>query len=186
MPSGLDSRSLRTDHRATSSVVGVVLLVGVAVALAATVVGAGVALSHATDAATPSVAVAPSGLAADDGWPDGQTVRLRHRAGPPIPVAQVVLVVAVPDGRQTRLSGFPTLRLTDDHVGGADLVDRSYAGVDGELDAAHTDGRWEAGEVIEVRLARGHVDIVPGDRVSVTVVHAESDAVLAETTLVAR
>ncbi|MDG5777546.1 type IV pilin [Haloarculaceae archaeon H-GB2-1] len=185
MASDTERRLRSADRRATTSVVGVVLLVGVTVTLAATVTTAGFALTTATHSTTPTVAVDPDPLDASDGWPDGQTIRLVHRSGPPVNVSRLTLVVSVPDGRSAHLTGFPTRRLTPEHVAGADLFDRSYAGIDGELDAAHTDGQWEAGEVLEVRLARGHVDVTPGDRVSVAVVDSETNVAMAEVTVVA-
>ncbi|MFB6183345.1 MAG: type IV pilin [Haloarculaceae archaeon] len=160
-------------ERATSPVVGVVVLLGVVGLLVASVGTAVTALDRPT-AATPRVTVAASVVAAD-GYPDGQTVRLRHEGGDPIDVSRLAVVVTVPDGRRARASGFPTLRLTAAHRSGADLFDRSYAGVDGELDASTSDGTWSPGERLEVRLARGRVDLRPGERVGVTVVRRPDD-----------
>jgi FlaG/FlaF family flagellin (archaellin) len=57
--------------------------------------------------------------------------------------------------------------------------------VDGELDAAHTDGRWASGERSSVRIAQGDVDVRPGDRARVAVVHTPTDAVLSRAEVVA-
>jgi flagellin-like protein len=161
-----------------SPVVGVVLLVGVTVTLAAAA-GAVVAFGEALAEPAPRASFAAT-ADATDGWPEGQRLRVVHRGGDPVAVADLTLVVSVPrvDAR-ARLSGFPTRRLTDEHVRGRHVFDAGYAGVDGALDAAHTDGTWSAGESTAIRVAQGELDLRPGDSVRVQVVHRPSNAVLA-------
>jgi flagellin-like protein len=175
----VSTRSTPGSDRAASPVVGVVVLVGVTVLLASTVVAA-VGLDRARPGPAPQVSL-DAKLSATDGWPDGQRLRLVHEGGDALTVADLAVVVAFErTGDRARLSGFPTGRLTDEHRRGADLFDRTYAGVDGALDATQTDGRWTAGETASLRIAQGELDVRPGDRATVTVVHEEADAVLAE------
>ncbi|WP_436930081.1 type IV pilin [Halosimplex halobium] len=166
--------------RAATPVVGVVLLVGLAVLLAA-VAAAAVGFEGARPGTAPQARV-DAELSATDGWPDGQRLRLVHEAGDTLAVADLALVVGFErTGDRARLSGFPTRRLTDEHVRGADLFDRTYAGVDGALDAAHTDGRWAAGETASVRIAQHELDVRPGDRAVVRLIHRPTGAQLVRT-----
>jgi len=165
------------DARAGSTVVGVVLLVGLTVTLAAAG-GAFLAFGSALGEPPPRVAFEAS-LDATDGWPDGQRLRLVHEAGEPLPVETVALVVELDrTGARARLSGFPTRRLTGENVRGSEVFDNGYAGVDGALDAAHTDGEWASGEQTSVRIAQGDLDVRPGDTGRVTVIHTPTNAIL--------
>ncbi|QLH80756.1 type IV pilin [Halosimplex pelagicum] len=168
--------SLASD-RAATPVVGVVLLVGLTVLLASVAVAA-VGFDRARPEPAPQVRL-DADLSATDGWPEGQRLRLVHEGGDTLAVAELAVVVAFEraDAR-ARLSGFPTRRITDDHRRGTDLFDRTYAGVDGELDAAHADGRWTAGETASVRIAQNELDVRPGDRAAVRVIHRPSGAQL--------
>lgn len=171
------SSTSSTATRATSPVVGVVLLVGVTVVLAG-VSGAVVAFGASTVDPAPRVHLDAT-LDATDGWPEGQQLRLVHEAGDPLRVEELVLVVEIPRvGTHSRLSGFPTRRLTDDGVRGDDVFDGGYAGVDGALDAAHTDGLWQSGEAASVRIAQHSVDVRPGDTAHAEIVHEPTGAVL--------
>ncbi len=161
-----------------------VVLVGVT-ALLASVSLAVVGLDHARPEAAPQVHLSAE-LSATDGWPDGQRLRIVHEAGETLAVEDLALVVELArTGERARLRGFPTRRLTDEHVDGAALFDRTYAGVDGELDAAHGDGRWESGEAASVRIAQHEHDVRPGDGAEVRVVHRPSGATLARVEVVA-
>ena len=172
------------ETRATSPVVGVVLLVGLTVTLAAAG-GALVAFGSSLEEPPPR-ATFEATLDATDGWPDGQRLRVVHAGGEPIPVDELALVLILdrPD-THTRLTDFPTRRLTGENLRGRDVVDNGYAGVDGALDAAHTDGRWASGESTSVRIAQGAVDVRTGDRAEVTVVHTPTNAVLSRIEVVA-
>jgi len=173
-----------SDHecgRATSPVVGVAVMVGVTVALVA-VVGAVVAFGTATSGAAPAVQV-EVGLNASDGYPGGQRLRITHRAGDPLSIADLAVVLTVERvGVHARLTAFPTRRLTDANVRGDRVFDNSYAGVDGELDAAHTDGTWASGERTSVRVAQDDLVLRPGESVHVRLVHRPTDAVIARET----
>jgi FlaG/FlaF family flagellin (archaellin) len=167
-----------------SPVVGVAVLVGITVVLAA-VTGGFVAFGVATTETAPQASVAAT-ADATDGWPDGQRLRLTHRAGDPLVVADLALVVTVDRGDvHARLTGFPTRRLTADNARGTDVFDSGFAGVDGALDAAHTDGEWTSGETTSVRIAQGDLDLHAGDRIKVRIVHRPTNAVLAREATVA-
>lgn len=171
------ARSPPTSDRAATPVVGVVLLVGLTVLLAS-VAAATVGFESARREPAPQVRL-DAELSATDGWPEGQRLRLVHEGGDTLAVADLAVVVAFErTGARARLSGFPTRRLVGEHVRGADLFDRTYAGVDGELDAAHTDERWTAGEAASVRIAQNELDVRSGDRAAVRVIHRPSGAQL--------
>lgn len=170
--------------RAASPVVGVVVLVGLTVTLAAA--GGALLAFGSTLEEPPPRATFEARLDATDGWPDGQRLRVVHTGGEPVPVDEIALVVDLERvGAHARLTEFPTRRLTDANVRGRDVFDSGYAGVDGALDAAHTDGRWASGERTSIRVAQGEVDVRRGDRARLTVVHTPTNAVLARIDLVA-
>lgn len=169
--------------RATSTAVGVALLVGVTVLLAATV---GVAVGmHGATGATPQAHVTGT-LSAADGYPDGQVLALTHEAGDALdPTAVALSITFARTGEHARLVGFPTRRLTAGNVRGPAVFDASYAGVDGAVDAANTDGAWTSGETVEVRIASGKYDVQPGERLQVRVVHEPTNGVVAELRVIA-
>lgn len=158
--------------RGTSPVVGVVLLVAIVVVLIGSVGTAAMALSVDGES-TPRLAVTAPAVDAADAWPRGQRLRLTHDGGDPLAVERLTLVVSVGD-RRGRVGGFPRRRITTGSVAGDELFDNGYAGVDGELDAAHTDGAWEPGESLEIRLAREDVDLRAGDSVAVRLLHDDA------------
>ncbi len=161
-----------------SPVVGVVVLVGLT-ALLASVSLAAVGVHHATPEVAPQARLSAE-LSATDGWPDGQRLRLVHEAGEVLSAEDLALVVELErTGEHARISGFPARRLTDEHVAGSHFVDRTYAGVDGELDAAHGDNRWESGETASVRIAQHEFDVRSGDGAVVRVIHRPSGATVA-------
>ena len=172
------------ETRASSPVVGVVVLVGLTVTLAAAG-GALLAFGSSLEEPPPR-ATFEARLDATDGWPDGQRLRVVHVGGDPVPVDELALVVTLERvDAHARLTGFPTRRLTDANVRGSTVFDNGYAGVDGALDAAHTDGRWASGESTSVRIAQGDVDVRPGDHARVAVVHTPTNAVLSRVDVVA-
>jgi FlaG/FlaF family flagellin (archaellin) len=154
--------------------------VAVTAVLGATV--AGLVAAHGVGAAPPQAHLSVT-VDATDGYPDGQQIRLTHEGGDPLAVRDLALVVTVEGGVHARLTGFPTRRLTADNVAGDHVFDRSYAGVDGAVDAAHTDGRWTAGERATVRVAQTDLDVQSGDSVTVRVVHRPTGATLVAATV---
>ena len=170
--------------RAASPVVGVVVVVGVTVLLAATVAGVmsvGEALGDPAPRATFDAEVS-----ATDSWPEGQRLRVVHGGGERLAVANLSLVVSVPRvDASPRIRDLPARRLSGERVQGRDIFDGTYAGVDGALDATDGDGYWAGGEPASVRIAQAEVDIRPGDRVAVRVIHRPTDAVIWRTEVVA-
>jgi len=167
-----------------SPVVGVVLLVALT-ALLSSVALAAVGLDRARTQAAPQAHLNAE-LSATNGWPDGQRLRLVHEAGDALAVADLALVVEFDAvGARATLGEFPTRRLIADCVEGTNVFDRTYAGVDGELDAAYTDGQWKSGETASLRVAQRASDVRPGDRAVVRVVHRPTGAALAELEVVA-
>jgi flagellin-like protein len=169
----VSTRSTPGSDRAASPVVGVVVLVGVTVLLASTVVAA-VGLDRARPHPAPQVSL-DAKLSATDGWPDGQRLVLTHGGGDDLRVADLALVVEVErTGDRARVVNLPTRRLDGESVEGPAVFDRTYAGVDGAFDAAHTDGAWTAGERTSLRIAQRAVDLRSGDVLTLRVVHRPS------------
>lgn len=177
--------------RAVSPVLGVVLLVALTTLLASTV-GA-FALGVTTPTATPSVATSTGPLVASD-HADGdreQRVRIVHEGGPPVNVTDLELVLTVErTGEHARVTDLPVRanKLDSASVEGGEFLDASHGETVGALSAAppDTDGVWSAGDTLGVRLTSSDVRLVPGDQVTVRVVHAPSGGVVATETLVAR
>ena len=169
---------LTTARRATSPVVGVMVLIGITALLASATLAL-VGVDHARPHSAPQAHLSGD-ISSTDGWPDGQRLRLVHEAGDTLAVTDLALVIEISRAdAHARVQGFPTRRLTGEHVRGSDLFDGTYAGVDGELDTVHTDGRWEAGERASIRIAQGEFDVLPGDQATVTVVHRPSGGQIA-------
>jgi flagellin-like protein len=171
--------------RGLSSVVGTVTLVALVVVLATGVLAAGIAMGSlgnpppvaTIEAATTTAACAGCG-------PDDQVVRLHHRNGDPLPMADVALVVSVPDRDSARLVDLPlsTNCVRDSHVEGPDLFDGRCGRVGGSLTAvgSNADRSWRAGETVRFRLQKRAVRLASGDEVTVSVVHTPSGSVVAE------
>jgi FlaG/FlaF family flagellin (archaellin) len=81
--------------------------------------------------------------------------------------------------------GLPARRLTGEHVRGRDVFDGTYAGIEGALDAVHTDGEWRSGERASIRIAQEDLNLQPGDRLGVRVVHRPTGTTVDGTTVVA-
>jgi FlaG/FlaF family flagellin (archaellin) len=174
----------RADERAVSPAVGVAVLIGLAAVLAAGVGVAAVGLVPSDPVPQVGVSVTAD---ATDGWPDGQRLVVTHEGGASVPVSELAVAVALPESdRRARLSGFPTRRLTGENVRGDDVFDAGYAGVDGAVDAAHTDGQWDAGERLAFRIAQHEYDLRQGERVRIRIVHEPTDRTLAISGVIAR
>jgi hypothetical protein len=98
-----------------------------------------------------------------------------------VDVAALEIVLHLPRASDPiRVHDLPTRRLTGEHVAGPTVLDRGFAGIDGAIDAAHTDGRWTSGETAAIRVASGRYDVKPGERVRVTLMHTGTNTVLTE------
>ncbi len=178
-------------ERAVSSVVGVVVLVGLVVLLAGTVGVVATGLAGA-DRTVPTVdAQAGAFVAGCPGCgPDDQIVRLEHRGGDPVDVSTIEIRTSV-EGRsiESRLVGLPVENpgcndLQESDYEGRDIYDESCTGVRGAL-AGSGDGTWTAGEVLAFRIAKTDVRIQPGEAITVTIIDHKAGATIVEKRLVA-
>ncbi|WP_302082671.1 type IV pilin [Salinibaculum rarum] len=171
--------------RGLSSVVGTVTLVALVVVLATGVLAGGMAMASLDDPPPVATIEAEATTAACAGCgPDDQVLRLRHRNGDSLSMAEVALVVSAPGHDVTRLVDLPlsTNCLRDGHVEGPDLFDGRCGRVGGPLTSvgSDADGVWRAGETVHFRLQKRAVHLTPGDEVTVSVVHTPSDSVVEE------
>ena len=173
------------DDRATTAVVGVVLLVGLTVALVAVVGGTVGGLDVGT--LTPAPSVSHSTATFETGPSAGcgeNVVRIVHEGGDPVAPAAIELVVSLPArGASARVRGVPVAgtQLRDRH-----LVDDDHNIVyDNCVGGVIADGgrRWAAGTAIAVQLNSGGGTIAPGDPIEVAVVHEPTGSVVVEATL---
>lgn len=169
-------------HRGISTTIGVVLLVGLTIAMAGLVVGL-VATAPVKPAPT-AVVVSDGVLAADDQGDDDQRVCLRNRGPEAVSIERLRIGIRVPRAdRKTTLVGLPPEwpALTSDGYRGDDLIDRrayEFTGAFAPTDRA--DPRWTTTATGCFRIKHGGdgVRLERGDRVVTTVVHGPSNAVL--------
>ncbi|MFC7019602.1 MULTISPECIES: type IV pilin [Haloarcula] len=173
------------DDRATTAVVGVVLLVGLTVALVAVVGGAVGGLDVGALAPGPSVSHSTATFQTGPSAGCGENaVRVVHEGGDPIAPAAISLVVSLPArGASARIRGVPVAgtQLQDRHVVDDDhniVYDNCVGGV-----IADGGRRWVAGTAIAVQLNGGGGTIAPGDPIEVAVVHEPTGNVVVEATL---
>ena len=178
-------------ERALSPVVGVVLLVGITLLLAATVSVTALGFTDELTGVAPTVA-GSSGTyeryTTGGGRYTEQVVRLTHEGGDTLTVSDVELVVDASDacGKTGRLVNLPASgddpRPTSRYVRGDDIFDNSANSVEGPLGTGDIDddGEWSAGETAQFRLATSDCPLQPGETVTVRVVHTPTNAVLVE------
>jgi FlaG/FlaF family flagellin (archaellin) len=112
--------------------------------------------------------------------PDSQWVRITHESGDSVDVADVDIVVSLPDhDKRARLHGLPTERLTQDDYSGNHVFTRGRAGIDGAIAVADGDAELGASDEVAVRIEQRRVDLEPGQTVTVTLRHTESETRLA-------
>ena len=175
---------MRGHPRGVSAVVGTVVLIALVTVLATGVLAAGTAMESLANPPPTVVSDGASVTAACPGCGSAdQVIRLRHRSGDDVPMDGVAVEVAVPDSDQTgRLVDLPLSGncLRDSHVEGTDLFDGRCGRVAGSLTAVGetSDGVWQAGETLSVRLKKSAVRLVPGDVVTVTVWHTPTNTVV--------
>lgn len=163
-----------------SPVVSTVLMVGIVVLIA---IPAGI---YAFQVAEPSQEPAPSVHRADAsmtaaGGVTDQTIAVTHGGGDSVDLANVEIVVRLPDTDESaRIVDVPTsgTTLSSSNVEGDGIVDTSYDVTGTPLSTDSTDGEWTVEEAIRFQIAASSLSA--GDTVVVTVVHTESNAVLAE------
>ncbi len=111
---------------------------------------------------------------------DAQWLRIRHESGASVAVADLDLIVKLPDhDKRARLHGLPTRRLTQDDYSGNHIFTRGRRGIDGVAAARNGSGaQFEAGSEIAVRIEQRRVDLQPGQTIEVTIRHTESGTVV--------
>ncbi len=112
---------------------------------------------------------------------DSQWVRVKHSSGDSVAVADIDVVVRLPDhDKRARLHGLPTARLTQDDYSGNHVFTRGRKGIDGVVvDEDGSDGMFEASDEIAFRIEQRRVDLEPGQTVDVEIRHTESETRLA-------
>ncbi|WP_254279050.1 type IV pilin [Haloarcula marina] len=181
-------------NRAVTPLVAVVLLVGLTVVLAASVTAASVGYAAELRERAPTVSQSAAEYeryAAGGGRYADHVIRLTHLAGDTLTVADLELVVDASDacGKVGRLVNVPIAGddpvPTERYVRGDDVFDNSYNAVEGPIGTGDVDddGEWSAGETAQFRLASGDCPLRDGDRLTVRVVHAPTNAVLVAETI---
>ncbi|WP_257627701.1 type IV pilin [Haloplanus salinarum] len=182
----------RSRSRASSAVIGNVLLIAIVVVLAAT---ASAYLFGATDGSpdpAPTVAQSTGEFVPQDGN-DGGVVRITHRGGDTLRVADLEIVVDAQAvcGKVGRLVNLPASggdpQPTSEFVRGDDVFDNSFNSVTGPIgeDGRTVDGRWSSGETATFRLAGTECRLTSGESITVRVVHTPTNAVVIKQTLTA-
>lgn len=179
------------DQRAVSSVVAVVLLLGLTVAIAGSV--SAFALGYADDvtASVPTVAHSSGEYETyrtGGGRYTAQVVRVAHLGGETLRVRELEIVLDASDacGKIGRLVNLPAdgddLRPTTEYVRGADIFDNSYDAVEGPIGTGDVDddGEWTAGETAQFRVSTSECSLDSGDRLVVRVVHAPTNSIVIE------
>ena len=120
-----------------------------------------------------------------------QRLRVRHEGGAPVNASALALVVTVErSGERARISGIPVdaNKLDAANVDGTPFLDLSHGEAVGSLSTAppDVDGVWSAGDTLGVRIVSSAAALVPGDTVTVRVVHVPSGQTVARETLTAR
>jgi len=180
---------LYSTDRAVSPVVGVVLLVGITLLLAATVSITAPGVGDELTDAAPTVA-GSSGTyeryATGGGRYDEQIVRLTHESGETLVVRNLELVVDATDacGKTGRLVNLPAAgddpRPTSRYVRGDDIFDNAANSVEGPIGTGDVDddGEWSAGETAQFRLATSECRVDSGETIVVRLVHTPTDSVV--------
>ncbi|MBX0294808.1 type IV pilin N-terminal domain-containing protein [Haloarcula nitratireducens] len=185
------SGSPTPDQRAVSSIVAVVLLLGLTVAIAGSV--SALALGYADEMTAPTPTVAHSSgeyetYSTGGGRYTEQVVRVTHLGGETLRVRDLEIVLDASDacGKTGRLVNLPAdgddLRPTDEFVRGTDIFDNSYDAVEGPIGTGDVDddGEWTAGETAQFRVSTGECSLDGGDSLVVRVVHAPTNGVVIE------
>lgn len=113
--------------------------------------------------------------------PDSGWVRIAHESGDTVPVAEIDLLVTLPDhDKRARLHGLPTQRLTQDDYSGNHVFLRGRPGIDGAIAAENGSGAsLTAGDEIAFRIQQRRVDLQAGQTVEVELRHTPSETRLA-------
>lgn len=197
---GLRDGSVSTT-RGVSSVVAVVLLVAVTVVLAGTVFVFVDGAAQGLRQPAPQVAQSSVEFPTQSGFADG-VVRVTHRGGDPVPVANVRVQVDTSDvaGCDTDSAEILNLPSTRSGLGNLGYGEENFAaGDDSPIDEGGPDAEWSAGALhadtgpnfvvgdsFAFRLTPSECPVAPGETVRVTVVHEPSKQVVFTVTATAR
>lgn len=177
----MDHQRICGDARGTTAVVGVVLLVAVAVAAAATVGSVVLGTSDRLGERTPPTARSTGAFETGPSVGCGDnTVRVVHEGGEPLPADAIEVVVRVPDRDASA-------RLVDLPVDGTSLDPENVVGDRRNVVYDHCVGgvvanggeRWTAGREIAIELNAGGGTVAAGDEIEVLIVHEPTDGVVA-------
>lgn len=173
------------NERAVTPVIGVVLTVGLTVALAAIVGGTIATVDGRLSEPAPTVAhsIATFETGPSVGCTDN-AVRILHDGGEPVPADEITIVVSLPKtGATARLVHLP---VSGTQFGTSNIVhDDANVIYDNCVGGAIANGGtvWTAGMAIKFELNAGGGTIDRRDRIEVTVVHEPSDATIVEETI---
>jgi FlaG/FlaF family flagellin (archaellin) len=173
-------------ERASTAVVGVVLLVGLTVSLSAVVLGTATTFGQTVG---PAPEVSHSTATFETGPSVGcgdNVVRIVHEGGDAVSPEHIAILVRLPAREaNARLRALPVsgTQLRDEHVVDDDhnvVYDNCVGGV-----VADGGEPWVAGRALAFELNAGGGTISPGDTIDVTVVHEPTGASVVETEVIA-
>ena len=177
------------DGRALTPVVGVVLLLGLTLVLAATLSATALGYADELTGAAPTVSQSSGTYeryAGGGGRYTEQVVRITHEGGDTLTVADIELVVDASGacGKTGRLVNLPAEgddpRPTSRYVRGDDIFDNAANSVEGPIGTGDVDddGEWSAGETAQFRLSTSECRVDSGEWVTVRIVHEPTGAVV--------
>jgi FlaG/FlaF family flagellin (archaellin) len=172
-------------------VIGNVLLIAIVVVLAAT---ASAYLFGATDGSpdpAPTVAQSTGEFVPQDGN-DGGVVRITHRGGDTLRVANLEIVVDTSEacGKRGRLVELPVdgdggNSIAPSNIEGDDIFDERPPYLGGPKRSALHQTTYSSAEEIRFRIPKNDCPIDGGEHVTVRVVHTPTNAVVIKRTLIA-
>lgn len=182
----------RRRSRASSSVIGNVLLIAIVVVLAATVSVYALGVTDGFPDPAPTVAQSSGEFVPQDSG-QGGVVRITHRGGETLRVADVEIVVDAQAacGKVGRLVNLPASdgdpQPESEFVRGDDVFDNYYNSVSGPIgeDGRTVDGAWSSGETATFRLASSECQLASGEAITVRIVHTPTNTVVIKQTLTA-
>lgn len=174
--------------RAVSPVVSVVLIVALVVVLAATLSTFALGIGEELRDPAPNVAQSSGEFVGPDGY-EGGVVRITHVAGETVAVDDLEVAVAAPCGN-TRLVNLPaeggntplasSSPYEDENLQGDDIISKGFYKEDWSAGVLHksTKNTFAAGDSFEFRLRSTTCPLEQGDKVTVRVIHAPTNAVI--------
>lgn len=175
---------------AVSSVLAVILMVGVAVVIAVPVVVLGFGFVEDIPDSNPNVGRSTGEFVAGSSGTD-QVVRITHIAGDSIRVENIEILVFARDcNTQARLvdlpgDGYFSYTLSDDNIeGNTDLISQGFDADNQGPIYVEEDPVWDPGETISFRVAVSGCDfrLAENSELEVLIVHTDTGSVLIEET----